>query len=75
MYNKPMFNKESKMSKGLCIVQGSKVVVYVGRTLREVMGIAQAQNRYAPLERAKVAYCTFCYDFGSVSNVKVGKFI
>jgi len=64
------------MAKGYAIVQGSKVAVMVGRTLTEVMAAAQKRNRFAPLERARVAACTFVYKgIGEVEQVKVGRFI
>lgn len=64
------------MTKGFALVKGAKVEVLVGKTLIEAMAIAQRANRYAPLERVRVAHCNFVYEGrGMVEHVKVGRFV
>ncbi len=74
-----MFNKlgETKMAaKGFALVAGDKVEVLVGASLLEAIKRAQLANRYAPLERARVAHCTFEYaGMGRVEYVKLGRFV
>ncbi len=64
------------MTKGFALVKGSKVEVLVGKTLIEAVGIAQRANRFAPLERTRVAHCSFVYvGRGMLEHVKVGRFV
>lgn len=61
---------------GFALVKGSAVQVLVGAELREAMAKAIAANRYAPLERTRVAKVTFVYaGMNKVEDVKVGKIV
>lgn len=63
-------------TSGYALVKGSNVLVLVATPLREAVERATKANRFAPLERTRVAKVTFVYvGMGQVKDVEVGRFV